>query len=256
MPEALEPDTYDRNYYEQYTGRPYRRDEYWLGFFQAIADRITETIRPARVLDAGCALGMLVEALRSRGVEAYGIDVSSYAIANVHDSIRPFCREASVTRELEGRYDLIVSIEVLEHVPAREGEDAIANICRHTDDVLFSSTPSDFREDTHVNVQPAEYWAEQFARHGLVRDVDYDASFITPWAVRFRRRGDPLPRIVRQYERWNTSLATERGELRQLVAELKRDVANAKADAEVARQTIANMERSFFWRMRTWLGRK
>jgi len=25
-------------------------------------------------------------------------------------------------------------------------------------------------------------------RHGFCRDVDFDASFITPWAVRFRKR--------------------------------------------------------------------
>src|SRR6185436_13205997 len=111
----------------------------------------------------------------------------------------------------------------------------------------------------HVNVQPAEYWAEQFARHGFFRDVDYDASFVTPWAVRFRRRRDPLARIVRDYERRHASLAAERNDLRQYVAELRRDLEAARgpsSELALARQTIANMEASFFWRLRRWLGRR
>ena len=67
--------------------------------------------------------------------------------------------------------------------------------------MLFSSSPFDHQETSHVNVQPAEYWAELFARHGFYRDVDYDASFVTPWAVRFRRSSEPLARIVRNFER-------------------------------------------------------
>jgi hypothetical protein len=256
---------YDAHYYEHYGGREYKRDDYWLGFFGAIADRIVETIKPPRVLDAGCAMGMLVETLRARGVDAEGLDLSSYAIAHVAEAIRPFCRQGSIADEFPDRYDLIVSIEVLEHLGAREGEAAIANICRHTDDVLFSSTPFDYRESTHVNVQPPEHWAEQFARQGFYRDVDYDASFVTAWAVRFRRSQEPLARIIRDYERRYSSLAAERNDLRQFVAELRRDLELVRRDLELARrpppelalarQTIANMERSLFWRVRTWLRR-
>jgi SAM-dependent methyltransferase len=230
--------TFDAYYFEHCCGKPYRRDEHWLTFFGGIADRIVERIQPRRVLDAGCAIGLLVETLRDRGVEAYGIDLSTYAIANVHEPLRPFCRRASITDELPERYDLIVTIEVLEHLSAADGEAAIANLCRHTDDVLFSSTPLDYRETSHVNVQPPEYWAEAFARHGFFRDIDFDAAFVTPWAARFRRSAEPLPRIVRGYERRYWQLAHETGELRASGAQVQRDLAQALdrlTEAEAAR---------------------
>ena len=44
-------------------------------FFDWIAERITRDINPKTVLDAGCAMGFLVEGLRARGVEAWGVDV-------------------------------------------------------------------------------------------------------------------------------------------------------------------------------------
>jgi SAM-dependent methyltransferase len=217
----LDRTVFDAYYFANCCGRPYRRDEHWLAFFGRIAESIATTIQPRRVLDAGCAMGLLVEALRSRDIDAEGIDLSSYAIAHVYDPIRPFCRQGSITEELSDRYDLIVSIEVLEHMPPREGEAAIANFCRHTSDVLFSSSPTDYREPTHVNVQPTEYWAELFARHGFYRDVDFDASFVTPWAVRFRRSTEPVSRIVRHYERRFSALSAESHDARSFSREVR-----------------------------------
>jgi SAM-dependent methyltransferase len=221
--------TFDAYYFAHCCGAPYKRDEHWLTFFGRIADHIVSAVQPRRVLDAGCALGILVEALRERGVDAEGIDISSYAIAQAYEPIRPFVREGSIAEEFSGRYDLIVSIEVLEHMPPADAEAAIANFCRHTDDVLFSSTPHDHRELSHVNVQPAEHWAELFARHGFYRDVDFDASFLTPWAVRFRRSAEPLPRLVRNYERRYAWLAEARNDARTYSTELQRDLTQALA---------------------------
>ncbi|OFW06094.1 MAG: hypothetical protein A3H96_23780 [Acidobacteria bacterium RIFCSPLOWO2_02_FULL_67_36] len=244
-PEAPTDGSFDAHYFAHCCGHPYLRDEHWLSFFGAIAERIATQMQPRRALDAGCALGILVEALRARGIEADGIDLSSYAIDRVHDSVRPFCRRGSIADEFSDRYDLIVCIEVLEHMTAREGEAAIANICRHTDDVLFSSSPSDHREPSHVNVQPPEYWAEQFARHGFYRDVDFDASFLTAWAVRFRRSREPLPRIIRNYERQFAALAAARNEARSFSVEGQRELARVEqraaaleAERNEARATI------------------
>lgn len=232
---------FDAYYFAHACGRPYERNEEWLAFFGSIADRIVSEIQPRTVLDAGCAMGFLVEALRQRGVEAFGVDVSEYAIEHVHPSVRPYCWRGSVTEPLPQRYDLIVCIEVLEHLPAQEAEEAVANLCRSADDILHSATPYDYKEVTHFNVQPPEYWAEVFARHGFFRDVDFDASFITPWGARFRQRREPLPRIVREYERRFWLLWKENTDLRGLTVEIRDKLALAESRekslvAEVAAQ--------------------
>ena len=253
-PEAT---SFGAEYYATSCGKPYCRNEEWLAFFGAIAGRIVAEIDPRRVLDAGCAMGLLVETLRQRGVDAFGIDLSAYAIASAGSDVRPYLKEASVVAELDATYDLVVSIEVLEHMPPLDAEAAIANFCRHTDDVLFSSSPLDYSEITHVNVRPPEYWAGQFARQGFVRDVDFDASFITPWAVRFRRSSEPLHRVIAGYERWHAPLVRERADLRTQLAMLQEEIqrtreALARVQSELAaeRDTISHMERSAFWRLR------
>jgi GT2 family glycosyltransferase/2-polyprenyl-3-methyl-5-hydroxy-6-metoxy-1,4-benzoquinol methylase len=180
---------FNAQYYATSCGEPYQHNDIWLTFFGQVAEHIKADIKPGSVLDAGCAMGFLVESLRVRGIEAWGIDISAYAIQNVHEDLSAFCQVGSILDPFpHPRYELIVCIEVLEHLPPEQAEPAIANLCCHSDDILFSSTPDDNKEATHFNVQPAEYWAERFARHGFYPDANFDASFITPWAVRFVRK--------------------------------------------------------------------
>lgn len=272
---------FDAFYYRNCCGQPYERNETWLRFFAGAAERIVADIQPRRVLDAGCAIGLLVETLRARGVDASGIDLSSFAIESVPAPLRPHCRVGSIAEAFAERFDLIVCIEVLEHMPSAEADMAIANIAQHTDDVLFSSTPFDYKEPTHINVRMPEDWAEAFARHGLYRDVDFDASFITKWAMRLTRRPVPPHRLVRDYERrfWQMKAAEQDAReysveiqrklvaveeerdrltpfepevhgLRVLRGELQEKATLLEQQLTGAQNTISAMERSLFWKAR------
>ena len=84
---------YTKDYYHNGCGPiPYEQREYWTGFFGTIADKLIAQHHPKTVLDAGCAMGYLVEALRDRGVEAYGIDISEYALSQVRQDIQQIGR--------------------------------------------------------------------------------------------------------------------------------------------------------------------
>ncbi|MDM8527921.1 glycosyltransferase [Anaerolineales bacterium HSG24] len=219
---------YNTHCYNMVSGHSCQYDERWLAFFSDLATKILDQIQPVTVLDAGCARGLLVEELRKQGVEAFGIDFSDDAIKNLHADIASFCTVGSLADPLPRRYDLIVNIEVLEHMPQADAEQAIANFCQASDDILFSSTPFDYRETTHINVHPPEYWAEQFAKYNFFRDIDFDASFITDWAVRFRCKSDTLPRIVRDYERHFWLLNKENLDLRNVSQEISTELRTLK----------------------------
>jgi SAM-dependent methyltransferase len=256
MGQPIDTEQYDAYYYLHDCGQPYQRDEVWLSFFTKVAEYIDIDIHPRTVLDAGCAMGFLVEKLRERGIEAYGIDISEYAVQNVHESVRDFCQIGFITTPFPRRYDLIVSIEVLEHLPAVQAREAIANFCQHTDQVLFSSTPLDYREATHINVNPPEHWAELFAKQGFIRDVDYDASFLTPWAGLFRRTSVAAPKLARDFERHWWLLRRETAELRAALAEERvlakqreREVANLRAEVGRLEERVAGFKNGKLMRL-------
>ncbi len=194
---------YDEAYYRTDYGNaaPYRWGEpHWEQFFGRIATDLVSYLHPASALDAGCAIGMLVKAFRDRGVDAYGIDVSSWAIKQVPDDVRPYCSVGSILASLSDHYDVITCIEVLEHLPPTLAQAAVANLCSHSDAVLISSTADDMTERSHLNINPPDYWARLFADQGFVRDFSYDASYISSVAVLFRRRELTAPEAIAEYE--------------------------------------------------------
>jgi SAM-dependent methyltransferase len=216
--EAADTSLYGASYYQHYWGGggPYERNERWLEFFGRVAEGIVKDLHPSTVLDAGCAMGFLVEELVKRGIDAHGIDVSEYAVSQVHESIRDRCRVQSLTEPLDSRYDLITCIEVIEHIPPQDADRALANLCAATDRLLLSSTPQDFGEPTHVNVQPPEDWSAALARYGFYRDVERDFSYISPWTGLYTRleNGDTAE-TVRRYDRAWWRLRREVGEVRE-----------------------------------------
>lgn len=214
-------DLFGEWYYNHNCGLPYIRTKEWLDFFGSVAESIRVKLNPNTVLDAGCAKGFLVETLRDRNIDARGIDISSYAISEVYEPVKPFCSVGSITEPFSQNFDLIVSIEVLEHMPVADATRAVKNLCNHTDTILFSSSPSDYSEATHFNVRQPEYWVKEFAYNGFVHDLDFDASFITSWAMLFRRQKKVLADIVFDYERHWTELRTENIELRRKNNELE-----------------------------------
>ncbi len=195
---------YNEEYYRDYAGVSYHDKELWSGIFDRIADKIIADYNPETVLDAGCAFGYLVSAFRKRGVNAYGIDISKYAISQADDNIKGFCYVGSICDELpQGlpkKYDLITNIEILEHIPEEDGIKAIANLCRLADTIIFSSTSDDFEDNTHVNVKPQEYWVVQFAKNEFYRDLQYQATYISPQAGVFKKEKNDIYTIIQKYE--------------------------------------------------------
>jgi hypothetical protein len=177
--------------------------EHWPDDSARIAHRIVTDLQPESVLDAGSGLGTVVEKLRALDVDAGELDPSG-----------------SLNDALERKYDLVLCIDVLERVPAPEAEQVIDNLCAASDRILFSSSPSEYAEPTNVNVQPPEVWSAHFARQGFVRKLDFDASFVGPWAALYERSHALLPDVVRTYDREWWRLRSEVRQVREKVLEL------------------------------------
>jgi hypothetical protein len=168
------------------------------------ARRLVTDLQIESVLDASSEPGPLLEKLSDLDVDASGLDASE-----------------TLGAPLERKYDLVLCIDVLEQLSPTDAEAALENLCASTDRVVFSSTPFEYAEPSNVNVHAPEDWSAQFARQGFVRNLEYDASFLTPWAALYERSHTLLPEVVRTYDRAWWQLRLEVRQVREKVLELQ-----------------------------------
>lgn len=182
-------DIYDEDYYKRYIvvdgAGGYLDSDVQRGILHDIAYELIMLCKPESLLDVGCAAGYLVEQALWLGVDAFGMDVSKYIIEN---SVVPeVCIRHDVTKPYPfvRKFDLIVCIEVAEHLTKTDGQRAIRLMCEHANKyIYFSSTPDDTDESTHINVQPPEYWERQFNKYGFIK-YEYFKNNPLSWGMLF-----------------------------------------------------------------------
>ena len=74
--------------------------------------------------------------------------------------------------DLGMHFDLVQSLEVAEHLPAKSASSFVKSVIKHSDLVLFSAAPKGQGGDHHINEQSYDYWRALFAEHGYIA-IDY-----------------------------------------------------------------------------------
>ena len=159
--------------------------EYTYAFYKKIAETARRSARhivptvlaytePKSVIDIGCGTGTWLSVFEENGIADFlGVDgdfvpkelleipTSRYV---AFDLTRPF--------NCGRRFDLVISLEVAEHLPSHCAASFIASLVRLGPVVLFSAAIPGQGGTHHINEQWQDYWAELFAKQNFV-PVDF-----------------------------------------------------------------------------------
>jgi SAM-dependent methyltransferase len=131
-----------------------------------------------RVLDFGCAKGFLVRALRILSINAFGCDISRYAIGKADPEVKHACKlmKNGTTIPFGHKFDWIVSKDVLEHIKekdidvflekAREVADRMFHVIPLADKQGNLIVPEYELDKTHVLKKDFEWWMSKFQSLG------------------------------------------------------------------------------------------
>jgi SAM-dependent methyltransferase len=155
---------------------------------QRILDIVMDYYRPASVLDVGCGLGIWLKVAQSRGIsdirgiEGYWLDPSKLQVDARHLGVLDLEKSFDLGR----RFDLVICLEVAEHISASAADHFIASLTRHAPVVLFSAAIPYQGGHHHVNEQFLPYWVERFARFdfrplNVIRDKIWNDQTILWW---------------------------------------------------------------------------
>jgi cyclopropane fatty-acyl-phospholipid synthase-like methyltransferase len=131
---------------------------------------VLELVQPSSVIDVGCGAGTWLSVCKECGIEdIFGVD-GNY----VDKEILKIPKECFLSFDLKksfhlGRqFDLVLSLEVAEHLPPESASPFIDSLTGHGNVILFSAAIPHQGGTQHINEQWPEYWMEHFQHKGYV----------------------------------------------------------------------------------------
>jgi SAM-dependent methyltransferase len=121
-------------------------------------------------VDVGCGDGTWLAVLQKLGVEdVLGID-GEYVSENLLQFPRHRFYSFDLTKQLalDRKFDLAISLEVAEHLPAESAAEFVGSLSRLAPAVLFSAAIPLQGGNHHVNEQWPDKWAELFGQHNYL----------------------------------------------------------------------------------------
>jgi len=179
-----------RQYYDDFAG--WYEKERGRGY-HAMIDRLQlEVVRDlaagAKVLEAGCGTGLLLEGVASCASRAFGCDLSPGMIRKAHDRGHPVA-VGSVTSLpfADASFDLCYSMKVLAHVPDLTGAlSEMARVTRPGGHVVFDS----------YNPFSLRYLAKSLAGPQRISEARDEGQVFTRWEPAWEIRRMVPPGLV------------------------------------------------------------
>lgn len=135
-----------------------------------------------KVLDFGCAKGFVVKALRLLNRQAWGCDISAYAVNSADNATRQFLQisDGCTADTFDINFDFIIAKDIFEHIPEAVIDTLLADL-RNTGRKLLAVIPLGDSEDnfiipayyldeTHVLIKNKEWWMATFKRAGYTTE--------------------------------------------------------------------------------------
>ena len=141
---------------------------------ERLAKWISSAIPPGTVLDIGCGPGTYVDALRTFGIRALGIDIDSRVVGKEHLKYQSLFDLTDTDQA-----DIVICLEVAEHIDESAADLVAYQVARCVKKTLIWSAAQPGQGGIgHINCQPKEYWEEKLAAQGLIRDIELETRML------------------------------------------------------------------------------
>lgn len=140
--------------------------------------RRSQTREMGKILILGSAKAFEVEAFLEAGYEAYGQDISFYAVHNATPYVKHFLTQSSVTHlpYKDESFDLIIAEDIFEHIEISWEANVQKEVFRvlTKQGMLLVSHPCgdeevrkiESKEPSHFTIETPEWWIELFTKTG------------------------------------------------------------------------------------------
>lgn len=135
---------------------------------EAVVPVVCELLNPGSVLDVGCGYGEWLRVFERYTRRVVGVDIATGEELNGLTAPRFYRHDLTEPLELNVSFDLVVCLEVGEHLPEKSADTLIDTLVRHARRwIMFSAAVPGQAGTGHINLQPHAYWHAKFAERGF-----------------------------------------------------------------------------------------
>ncbi len=157
--------TYNREWMQdRYSLKPSHCE--WAG---NMVDSIITHMNPENVLDLGCGACNFANVLDEHGYPVLAVDGSKYAQETANEGVAFTLWDLREPIDLGMQYDLVLCVEVIEHIDAEFEDITLDTITNHAADwIMFTGAKPGQRGKGHVNCRELDYWETKLERRGII----------------------------------------------------------------------------------------
>lgn len=137
---------------------------------QIIIPIVLKLIQPRSIVDVGCGDGTWLKVFRDYGIEdIFGVDgewVDQLALQIPPENFLRF--DLTQPLHLNRQFDLVVSLEVAEHLPEECAETFVNSLVKLGPCILFSAAIPHQGGINHLNEKWQDFWAKYFQARGYL----------------------------------------------------------------------------------------
>jgi SAM-dependent methyltransferase len=141
---------------------------------RAALPQILAIEKPTSILDVGCGIGTWLKVVLEYGIsDVLGVDGVNIPESQLLIPKNFFvCHDLTKPLDLGRRFDLVLCLEVAEHLSESDGRNLIQSLTMHSDRIVFSAACPGQAGQGHVNCQWPGYWQQLFNDRGYVCDAE------------------------------------------------------------------------------------
>lgn len=178
-------DPLDKKYDKQFMQKEHSLAKGHCEWAGNMVKSIMSHMNPSTVLDLGCGGCNFSNMFNDSGCDVTAVDGSKHAADTANKGVDFILHDLTEALSLGKKFDLVLCVEVIEHLEEAYENALLKTIVSHADDwVVFTGAKPGQGGKGHVNCKELEYWEGKLEDRGVVVDHELTRAIQKEWRSR------------------------------------------------------------------------
>jgi len=159
-----------------------RDREKYRKYYNQLSHIIDEILDFNTILDIGSANGFFIDYFADKNKEIQGIEIDTRFLPFLSKSSKSNTLFQDVTdiESLNKKYDLVICVEVAEHINKFKSDKLVKFISEHTNKYIYFTAATPYQKGIgHINCESNFFWLNKFRKYNIYIDYDLTEQLIT-----------------------------------------------------------------------------